>query len=93
MERKKYYPKKQSKENNQVPSITQPFAPDNRERYQKGHQNQLLNATRRTETITKNKTVIVTESLNVVDFNNDNFDYRFGEKNMNKREYNQRRNN
>jgi hypothetical protein len=46
---KKYYPKKQDTNNNQVPSITKPFAFDNRVRYQKGHQNQLLNASRKTQ--------------------------------------------
>lgn len=89
--KKEHYPKKQDNKNNQVPSITKPFAFDNRVRYQKGHQNQLLNASRKTETYTKDKTVIVTESVNVVDFNSDSFDYEFGNKEIKKREYNQRR--
>lgn len=92
MEKKKYYPKKHSNQNTQVPSITKPFAFDNRVRYQKGHQNQLLNASRRTETITKDKTVIVTESVNVVDFNSDNFMYEFGQQKANKNQnYNRRK--
>ncbi len=41
----------------------------------KGHQNQLVNASRRIETYTKDKTVIVTENVNIVDFNNDIFQY------------------
>jgi len=44
----------------------------------KRSQNQLLNASRRTATYTKDKTVIVTEEVNVVDFNSDNFVYLFG---------------
>lgn len=91
MEKKKYYPKKQNNFNKQTPSITKPFAFDNRVRYQKGHQNQLLNASRKTETYTKDKTVIVTESVNVVDFNSDNFEYQFGEKSMKKKQYENRR--
>ncbi len=65
MEKKKYYSKKQNTHNNHVPSITKPFAFDNRVRYQKGHQNQLLNASRKTETYSQDKTVIVTESVNI----------------------------
>jgi hypothetical protein len=91
MENKKYYPQKKKKQYPQNQSITKPFAYDNRIRYQKGHQNQLLNASRRTETITKDKTVIVTESVNVVDFNSDNFMYEFGEQKVKKKQYNNRR--
>lgn len=87
MEMKKFYPKKQNNHNKQVSSIIKPFAFDNRMRYQKGHQNQLLNAPRKTETYTKDKTVIVTESVNVVDFNSYNFEYQFGEKSMKTSEY------
>jgi len=78
MTQKKYYPQKKKKQYPKNQSITKPFAYDNRIRYQKGHQNQLLNASRRTETYTKDKTVIVTENVNVVDFNSDNFEYLFG---------------
>ena len=87
MEKKKYYPQKKKNHCPKNQSITKPFAYDNRIRYQKGHQNQLLNASRRTETYTKDKTVIVTESVNVVDFNSDNFEYQFGEKQV-KRNHN-----
>lgn len=93
MEKKKYYPKKQYNHNDHVPSITKPFAFDNRVRYQKGHQNQLLNASRRTESITRDKTVIVTESVNVVDFNSDNFEYVFGnQQNITKNHYQENNN-
>ena len=37
------------------------------------------------------KTVIVTESVNVVDFNSDDFMYEFGEKKVKKKQYNNRR--
>lgn len=94
MQQKKYYPKKQTNHNNQTPSITKPFAYDNRVRYTKGHQNQMLNASRRTETYYEDKTVIVTESVNVVDFNSDNFEYAFGNGDVKKRQYqNNRRKN
>jgi len=47
----------------------------------------MINASRRTETYTKDKTVIVTEVVNVVDFNGDNFSYEFGSnKNLKKDE-------
>lgn len=88
MEKKKYYPQKKKNHYPKNQSITKPFAYDNRIRYQKGHQNQLLNASRRTETTT----VIVTESVNVVDFNSDNFEYLFGEKQV-KRNHNYNRRN
>jgi len=91
MENKKYYPQKKKKQYPSNQSITKPFAYDNRIRYQKGHQNQLLNASRRTETYTKDKTVIVTESVNVVDFNSDDFMYEFGEKKVKKKQYHNRR--
>ena len=85
MEQKKYYPQKKKKHYPKNQSITKPFAYDNRIRYQKGHQNQLLNASRRTETYTKDKTVIVTENVNVVDFNSDNFEYLFGNEGIKKK--------
>ena len=87
MPEKKYYPKKQYNHPVQNQSITKPFAYDNRVRYEKGRQNQLLNASRRTETYTKDKTVIVNESVNVVDFKNDNFEIEFGDKNIKKKQY------
>lgn len=91
MENKKYYPQKKKNHYPKNRSITKPFAYDNRIRYQKGHQNQLLNASRRTETYTKDKTVIVTESVNVVDFNSDNFEYAFGGKKVKRNQYDRRK--
>ena len=90
MEQKKYYPQKKKKQYPKNQSITKPFAYDNRIRYQKGHQNQMLNASRRTATYAKDKTVIVTEEVNVVDFNSDNFEYLFGNDGI--RKNNNRRN-
>jgi len=84
MEEKKYYPTKHRNHEENNSSITKPFAYNNRVRYTQGHQNQLLNASRKTQTYTKDKTVIVTESVNVVDFNNDNFEYAFDNKNVGK---------
>ncbi len=75
--RKTYYPKESSKE--------KPLININKQRYHKGHQNQLVGASRRTETYTKDKTVIVTESVDILDFNNDMFEYKFAMKNGNKR--------
>lgn len=78
MDQKKHYP---SKYNNHPPannSITHPFANPNKTRYTKGHQNQMINASRRTATYTKDKTTIVTENVNIVEFNSDSFEYVFG---------------
>ena len=91
MENKKHYPQKKKNHYPKNQSITKPFAYDNRIRYQKGHQNQLLNASRTTETYTKDKTVIVTESVNVVDFNSDNFEYAFGGKQVKRKQYDRRK--
>ncbi|QVK19308.1 hypothetical protein KHQ81_06355 [Mycoplasmatota bacterium] len=77
MAKQKYYPTKKYKNNRSNNSIARPVAATNRGRYKKGYQNNLTNATRRTETYSKDKVVIVTESVNVVDFNNDNFTYKF----------------
>ncbi|MBI9008474.1 MAG: hypothetical protein JEZ05_00455 [Tenericutes bacterium] len=85
MQQKKYYP---SKRDNNNSSITKPFANVNRTRYKQGHQNQLLNASRRTETYSQYKTVIVTESVNIVDFNSDDFEYEFGDKKVKKKQHN-----
>ena len=79
MANQKYYPTKRINNNNNDGSysIARPVASTNRNRYSKGHQNSLTNATRKTETYSRDKVVIVTESVNVVDFNSDNFEYRF----------------
>lgn len=83
MDNKKKYPSKY-KNHSSSNSISKPFAFDNKTRYTKGHQNQLINASRRTETHTKDKTVIVTENVNVIDFNSDSFVYMFGNGNLKK---------
>lgn len=95
MSDQKYYPKKRYHNNNNHSdySIAKPVAGTNREKFKKGYQNSLTNATRRTETYSKDKVVIVTESVNVVDFNTDNFTYNFD--NIHQRtnhNYNKRRN-
>lgn len=78
MSDQKYYPTKRYNNSSQYGnSIARPVAATNRNRYRKGYQNSLTNATRRTETYSKDKVVIVTESVNVVDFNSDNFQYNF----------------
>ncbi|ERJ12517.1 hypothetical protein [Haloplasma contractile] len=77
MANQKYYPTKRYSNHRSDNSIARPVAATNRGRYQKGYQNNLTNATRRTETYSRDKVVIVTESVNVVDFNNDNFTYNF----------------
>ncbi len=79
---KKYYPTKRGNNNNNGYSIAKTVAGTNRGRYKKGYQNSLTNAMRRTETYSKDKVVIVTESVNVVDFNSDNFEYRFDNSNQ-----------
>ncbi len=71
---KKQYPKKYHNNNN----VMKPMSYGQKTRYKKGFQNQLVNASRRTETHTKDKTTIVTETINVVDFNTDSFEYVFG---------------
>jgi len=78
MSDRKYYP---TRRNNHQPTtnntIARSVAGVNRNRYKQGYQNSLTNATRRTETYSKDKVVIVTESVNVVDFNSDDFHYNF----------------
>ena len=88
MQQKKYYPS--TKKNNDVAntSISKPFANANRIRHKKGLQNQLLNASRRTETYTQDKTVIITENVNIVDFNSDGFEYEFGNKRIKRKSNN-----
>lgn len=89
--KKRHYPQKKGGQDQKTHSITKPFAFDNRTRYQKGLQNQLLSAHRRTETYTKDKAVIITETVDVVDFNNDSFVYEFGNKKVRKNQNNRRR--
>jgi hypothetical protein len=93
MQQKKYYPS--TKKNNNVAntSISKPFANANRIRHKKGLQNQLLNASRKTETYTQGKAVIVTENVSIVDFNSDDFEYQFGNQRVKKKQndYNDKR--
>jgi hypothetical protein len=77
MSHKKHYPKTYQS-NDVSKSITKPFATSEQRRYHKGYQNKMVSASRKTETRSKNKTVIVTESVNVVDFNTDDFEFQFG---------------
>ena len=85
--KKPYYPAATKNHPPAKPSISKDLINSQRTRYTKGHQNQMINASRRTETYTKDKTVIVTEVVNVVDFNGDNFSYEFGgNKNLKKDE-------
>ena len=84
MTQKKYYPQKRNQNYPSKENIVNPMFNKHKPRYQKGHQNQVVNASRRTETYTKDKTVIVTEKFNIVDFNNDEFEYQFGGKNLKK---------
>ena len=96
MSDQKYYPTKRynNNNNNSGYSIAKPVAGTNREKISKRLSKSLTNATRRTETYSKDKVVIVTESVNVVDFNNDNFTYNFDNINQrtNNHNYNKRRN-
>lgn len=72
MANNKHYPSKRNYPNN---SLVNPIVNSNRSRYKKGHQNSLMSGSRRTETYYKDKTVVVTESVYIIEFNNDNFDY------------------
>lgn len=83
MNNKKYYPQKRNKNYPNKQNITNPNIINNKPRYQQGHQNQLMTAFRKTETYYKDKTVIVTESFNVVEFNNDEFEFELGVKKHN----------
>ena len=65
---KKNYPQKKKQHYPSNQNIANPNIINNKPRYQKGHQNQFVNAFRKTETYYKDKTVIVTESFNMVDF-------------------------
>lgn len=73
------YPKKYNndlkKKNHQI----KPFSYGHKRRFKKGYQNQMVSASRKTETHTNDKTVIVTESINLVDFNSDGFEFIFGD--------------
>ena len=93
---KKYYPVRRDtynqNNNDNGYSIAKPVATSNRGRYKKGYQKSLTNAIRRTETYSKDKVVIVTESVNVLDFNGDNFSYEFGPNKQNSQNnYNRRK--
>lgn len=88
---KKNYPQKKKQHYPSNQNIANPNIINNKPRYQKGHQNQFVNAFRKTETYYKDKTVIVTESFNMVDFNNDEFTLGLGKQTMNKNYTNRRK--
>lgn len=96
MSNKNYYPQK--RKNQYAPktyrnnnSIVNPNVFNHKIRHNKGLQNQYLSAFRKTETYHKDKTVIVTERVDVVEFNNDSFEIEFGGKNFNKTNYHRRK--